>query len=234
MPTIISIDTSSDTASVALLHRGQLHSALHEGFSTHSMTVLPMLQSLLEAEGLALADCDAIAFGCGPGSFTGLRTACGIVQGMAFGLDLPVIPVTTLEAMAESCRRKTGAGHVLPLLDARMHEVYWAEYAYQDGKWQAVTEPQLSAVSEIHPKHADVTFCGNGLTAYPDGLETVVGDSPQVPDVFPDAESVAVLAEGLFKQGKTVPVEKVEPLYLRNKVALKTVERMALKEKEHA
>ncbi len=233
MPTIISLDTSSDIASVALLHQGRIHTVSHEGFSTHSMTVLPMLQSLLEAEKLVLADCDAIAFGCGPGSFTGLRTACGVVQGMAFGLDMPVIPITTLEAMAESCRRKTGSAHVLPLLDARMHEVYWAEYAYQDDNWQTVTEPQLSPVSAITPKNPTVTYCGNGLTAYPDDLGSLIANARQVPDIFPDAESIAVLAAALFKQGRTVPVEKVQPLYLRNKVALKTAERLALKEHGH-
>ena len=98
MPTIISIDTSSDIASVAVLHQGNIRADSREGFSSHSLSVLPMLQSLLEAEKLTMQDCDAVAFGCGPGSFTGLRTACGVVQGMAFGLDLPVIPILLISA----------------------------------------------------------------------------------------------------------------------------------------
>ena len=228
MPNIISIETSSDIASVALLHGGKVHTDSRDGFSTHSMTVLPMLQSLLTAEGLTLKDCDAIAFGCGPGSFTGLRTACGIVQGIAFSSGLPVIPVTTLEAMAESCRCQTGATEVLPVLDARMHEVYWGQYHYENGTWQAVTEPQLSAVSDIHPK-GDVTFCGNALTAYAEDFAPVVTGFKQEPGIFPEAASIAILAETRFKAGNTVPVEAVQPLYLRNKVALKTAERMALR-----
>lgn len=234
MPTIISIDTSSDIASVAVLHNGNLRADSREGFSSHSLSVLPMLQSLLEAEKLTVQDCDALAFGCGPGSFTGLRTACGIVQGMAFGLDLPVIPVTTLEAMAESCRQKTGSQHVVPLLDARMHEIYWAEYAYENGTWRAIIEPQLSPIADIHLKEEGGVFCGNGLKAYPDELKDIVSGSSQFPGIFPDAASIATLAASRFRQGKTVPVEQVQLLYLRNKVALKTAERMALKEKAHA
>lgn len=234
MPTIISIDTSSDIASVAVLHNGNIRTASHEGFSTHSMSVLPMLASLLEVEKLTLQDCDAIAFGCGPGSFTGLRTACGVVQGIAFGLRLPVIPITTLEAMAESCRQKAGSTHILPLLDARMHEIYWAEYVYENDGWQTVVEPQLSAISDIHPKKDGSIFCGNGLTAYPEDLKNIVAGSKQMPDIFPDAASIASLAAVRFSQGDIIPVEQVQPLYLRNKVALKTVERLALKEQNHA
>ena len=234
MPTIISIDTSSDTASVAVLHHGNVRTVSHDGFSTHSLSVLPMLESLLDAEKLTVQDCDAIAFGCGPGSFTGLRTACGIVQGMAFGLGLPVIPITTLEAMAESCRQKTGSLHVVPLLDARMHEIYWAEYVYENNRWQTVIEPQLSPIPDIRPKKEGGVFCGNGLTAYPEELKGLLSESKQVPGIFPDAASIATLAAIRFSEGKTVPVEQVQLLYLRNKVALKTAERMALKEKEHA
>ncbi len=231
MPTIISIDTSSDIASVAVLHKDNIRTLSREGFSAHSLAVLPMLESLLKTEKLTMQDCDAIAFGSGPGSFTGLRTACGIVQGMAFGLGLPVIPVTTLEAMAETCRQKTGSLHVLPLLDARMHEIYWAEYVYRNGEWQIVTEPKLSSIPKIQPKGSDVVFCGNGLVVYPDELKTIIAGHEQFPAIFPDAGSIAILASVRFKQGKTVPFENAQPLYLRNKVALKTTERMALKEK---
>lgn len=102
--TIIAIDTSSDVASVALLRGEKLRSLSSEGFSTHSLSSLPMLQQLLKEEEIEIKDVDAIAFGCGPGSFTGLRTACGIAQGLSFGASIPVVAVVTLEAMAESCR----------------------------------------------------------------------------------------------------------------------------------
>lgn len=230
MPTIIAIDTSSDIASVALMRGESVYSAASEGFSTHSLTALPMLQELLEKEGLAISDCDAIAFGCGPGSFTGLRTACGIVQGLSFGAAIPVVPVVTLEAMAETCRFQTGTSDVLALLDARMHEVYWAEYRYENGGWKTVTEPCLTAASEVAPAGKPV-FCGNGLTAYAGELEAVTGKSSQYPGIYPHAEAVARLAKTRFIRGETVDVSQIQPLYLRNKVALKTAERLALKEK---
>ncbi len=232
MPTILAIDTSSDIASVALFHQGTIHTISQDGFSTHSMSILPMTQSLLTQNELAITDCDALAFGCGPGSFTGVRTTCGVVQGIAFGLEIPVIPIVTLEAMAESCRQKIQANHVISLLDARMHEVYWAEYAYQNGEWQTITAPQLSAASKVYTKN-EVVFCGNGLTAYCDELKSIIGHSQKIPDIFPEASAMVRLAVKLFQTGKTISVDQIQPLYLRNHVALKTVERMALKEKHH-
>jgi tRNA threonylcarbamoyladenosine biosynthesis protein TsaB len=123
MPTILAVETSTELASVALLVQDRLLVRDTASVQTHSQSLLPMVQSLLAEAGIRLADCDAIAFGAGPGSFTGVRTACGVVQGLAFGAGLPVAPVGTLDAMAEACREKTGAGDVLCLLDARMGEV---------------------------------------------------------------------------------------------------------------
>lgn len=232
MPTIISIDTSSDTASVALLQNGTVKTLSHDGFSTHSMTVIPMLQQLLADTSLNISDCDAIAFGCGPGSFTGLRTACGIVQGISFGIDIPVIPVITLEAMAESCRRINGKNSIISVLDARMHEVYWAEYAYENGEWKTITAPQLSAASEITARD-NVAYCGNGLSAYAEDLQGIVKNCEQFPEIYPYAESIAFLGEKKYLKGEYITPEMIQPLYLRNKVALKTAERLALKENKH-
>lgn len=230
MSTIIAIDTSSDIASVALMRGETVRSASSEGFSTHSLTALPMLQELLKKEGLAISDCDAVAFGCGPGSFTGIRTACGIVQGLSFGMAMPVVPVVTLEAMAETCRFQTGANDVLALLDARMHEVYWAQYRHENGKWTTVTGPRLTAASGVAPEGNPV-FCGNGLAAYAGELEAVAGKTRQYPAIYPHAEAVARLAKARFARGETISASQIQPLYLRNKVALKTAERLALKEK---
>lgn len=230
MLTIIALDTSSDVASVALLRGEKLHSLSSEGFSTHSLSTLPMLQQLLKEEGIEIKDVDAIAFGCGPGSFTGLRTACGITQGLSFGASIPVIPVVTLEAMAESCRQKYGTEKVLALLDARMHEVYWGEYQYENGRWKTLVEPSLSAAAEVVAQGKPV-FCGNGLAAYADELKAVIKDSPQYPDIIPHAEAIAALGMERLLRGETIRSAEIEPLYLRNKVALKTAERLALKEK---
>ena len=144
MPTILAIETSSELASAALLVGDRVIARESPGVHTHSQAILPLVQSLLAEADIRLAQCNAIAFGCGPGSFTGVRTACGIVQGLAFGLNLPAIPVVTLLAMAQACRAASGAVDVLAVLDARMGEVYWAQYRYADG-WQTVIEPTLSA-----------------------------------------------------------------------------------------
>lgn len=125
MTTILAIETSTELASAALLYQGKLLSRQSAGAQTHSDAILPMIQQLLAEAGLALAQCDALAFGVGPGSFTGVRTACGVVQGLAFGVDRPVVPVVTLEAAAQACRvHDAQAAEVLAILDARMGEVY--------------------------------------------------------------------------------------------------------------
>ncbi|HYC43211.1 MAG TPA: tRNA (adenosine(37)-N6)-threonylcarbamoyltransferase complex dimerization subunit type 1 TsaB [Noviherbaspirillum sp.] len=222
MPNILAIETSSELASVALLHHGQLISREASGVQTHSQTVLPMVQALLAQAGMSLSDCDAIAFGAGPGSFTGVRTACGVGQGLAFGADLPVVPVVTLLSMAAACREACNATEVLVMLDARMDEVYWAQYRYQDG-WQVVTAPVLSAPTEVKVT-GTATVCGNGLTAYPTAFE---GWKETLPGIVPHAAQIARLAESEFIAGRTVKAHEAQPIYLRNKVALTTAERMA-------
>ncbi len=195
------------------------------GVHTHSQTILPMVQSLLVEAGISLSQCDAIAFGCGPGSFTGVRTACGIVQGLAFGLNLPVVPVGTLQAMAHACHAASGATDVLAVLDARMGEVYWAQYRYADG-WQTVLEPNLSTPSAVAPQ-GEALACGNGFQAYAAAFEQSGLAVHAWSGITPHAVSVAQLARTAFSRGLTVSARDAQPLYLRNKVALTTAERKA-------
>lgn len=223
MPTILAIETSSELASVALLRDGQMLTREASGVQTHSQTILPMLQTLLTEAGIGLAQCDAIAFGAGPGSFTGVRTACGVVQGLAFGADLPVVSVSTLEAMAQACRDRSGATDVLTLLDARMGEVYWAQYRYLDG-WQVVVQPTLSLPSAVLPQ-GQIVACGNGLSAYAIDFESCNFTKNPVPNIMPHAEQVAQLGHVAFKRGNAVAAQDAQPFYLRNKVALTTNER---------
>lgn len=186
-----------------------------------------MVRELLSEAGIALSQCDAIAFGSGPGSFTGVRTACGVVQGLAFGAGLPVVPVVTLEAMAEACREASGALDVLPVLDARMGEVYWARYRHAEGKgWLTVAEPALSRASEVDADSA-ATACGNGLTAYADAFAGRACMHNSLPLVMPHARQVARLGQLAFAQGHAVAAQDAQPLYLRNKVAMTVAERMA-------
>lgn len=225
MRTILAIETSSEIASVALLHNARITAHETEGVQTHSQTVLPMVQTLLMQAGITLAQCDAIAFGAGPGSFTGVRTACGVAQGLAFGAGLPVVPVVTLQAMAQACRDINGASDVLVVLDARMEEVYWAQYRYEDG-WREVTAPSLSTPAAVAPA-GSVIACGNGLIAYSSAFAGAPFAPDAQPDMMPHASQIAQLAQIAFAAGHTVNAREAQPVYLRNKVALTTAEREA-------
>lgn len=224
MSIILAIETSSELASAALLRDGVVTSAEAAGVVTHSQSILPMVQSLLGDAGIKLADCDAIAFGSGPGSFTGVRTACGIAQGLAYGSNLPVLPTVTLLALAQACHEKTGARDVLAMLDARMGEVYWAQYKFEK-TWQIVVPPSLSAPAEVMPI-GEVLACGNGLNAYSTEFSSRPFFSAERKDWVPHATHIAHLAAIAFAQGLGVPAKSAEPLYLRNKIALTTNERL--------
>lgn len=240
MPIILAIETSSELASCALLntHDGQPAAAPaavlareSSGVRTHSQAVLPMVQELLREAGVKLADCDAIAFGAGPGSFTGVRTACGVAQGLAFGAGLPVLPLVTLEAMAEACRAATGATEVLAVLDARMGEVYWAQYRW-DGAWNIVAEPALCAPGAVAPlpvpEGAVLAACGNGLAAYPEAFAGRPFAAGADTSMLPHARELAVLGVAALAAGQAVPADEAQPIYLRNKVAYTSAERQAI------
>lgn len=228
MPIILAIETSSELASCALLHGDRLAWRESSGVRTHSQSVLPMVQELLLDAGVRLADVDAVAFGAGPGSFTGVRTACGVAQGLAFGANLPVVPLVTLEAMAQACRARTGADEVLAVLDARMGEVYWAQYRYDNG-WQVVSAPVLSAPEAVEPQPAAaLSACGNGFSAYPEAFGKRPFAAGALADVVPHARDLAQLAVPALAAGQAVPAAQAQPLYLRNKVAYTAAERQAI------
>ena len=180
------------------------------GVRTHSQSILPMIQELLAEAGVTLAQCSAIAFGAGPGSFTGVRTACGIAQGLAFGAGLPVVPVVTLDAMALACRQHGAGGDIVAVLDARMGEVYWAQY--RDGA--VVAPPALCAPQDVAPLAAPgpLTACGNGLSAYPDAFAGKAWAQGAHEAIMPLA----------------LPAAQAQPLYLRNKIAYTSAERQAI------
>lgn len=223
-PTIIAIETSSDLASVALLRENHVIWQESPGSQTHSMTVPRMLHALLEQAKISLKLCDALAFGAGPGSFTGVRTACGLAQGIAFGASLPAAPVVTLLAMAERARLAGAGNEVLAMLDARMGEVYWAQYRFDQG-WHVVNAPTLSPAAQVVPVGSPAV-CGNGLSHYGDQLSHL-NLSHSLPEIMPHASDIASLGAELFLKGNAVHARDAQPLYLRNKVALTTLERLA-------
>jgi tRNA threonylcarbamoyladenosine biosynthesis protein TsaB len=228
MPTILAIETSSELASCALLSGDTVLSRESGGVRTHSQSVLPMVQELLAEARIRLSEVDAIAFGAGPGSFTGVRTACGVAQGLAFGADLPVLPLMTLEAMAEACRATTGATEVLAVLDARMNEVYWAQYRF-DGRWQAVVEPVLSGPEAVAPQPAPgLAACGNGFAAYPEAFAGKAFAERADVSIVPHARDLACIGAAALAAGQAVPADQAQPLYLRNKVAYTSAERQVI------
>lgn len=228
MPILLAIETSSELASCALLVNDTVATRESSGVRTHSQSILPMVQELLGENHLTLADVDAIAFGAGPGSFTGVRTACGIAQGLAFGASLPVLPLITLDAMALACVERSGASDILVVLDARMGEVYWAQYRYAGGL-QTIMAPALSAPEAVAPlPAAGLVACGNGLTAYPQAF----ADSPflagALTDILPHARELVRLGAVALAAGQAVDAASAQPLYLRNKIAYTSAERAVI------
>jgi tRNA threonylcarbamoyladenosine biosynthesis protein TsaB len=250
MSTILAIETSTEIASAALLYNSptsgpQLLFESASGVQNHSHTLLPMVQRLLALANLRLDACSAIAFGLGPGSFTGVRTACGVAQGLAFGAGLPVLPVSTLLAMAEACRLQTGANEVVPILDARMGEVYWAQYRFNGsaaeqvdglGGWQTIVSPCLTTPAQVMPliaqqgqyghEQVQIQTCGNGvpICAISSTSAWLVDG---LPEIMPLATQIAQLGKVAFEAGLGLLAEAAQPLYLRNKVA-KTIAERAL------
>ena len=234
MSIILAIETSSELASCALLDGDAIRSRDAAGVRTHSQSILPMVQELLAEAGIALADCDAIAYGSGPGSFTGVRTACGVAQGLAFGANLPVVPVVTLEAMALACHQQRPArpgaqDDILAVLDARMGEVYWAQYRVDAaGTLNTVTAPVLSAPAGVLPS-GPVLACGNGLQAYAADFAGMAFAAGGQASVMPHAVQVGQLARLAFDAGHSVSAAEAQPLYLRNKIAYTSAERLEIK-----
>jgi tRNA threonylcarbamoyladenosine biosynthesis protein TsaB len=182
------------------------------------------VQELLAEAGIALQQLDCIAFGQGPGTFTGLRIGCGVAQGLAFGAGLPVAPVSTLLALAQG----SGESRVLACLDARMGEVYHAGYARAGQGWEMISAPILCAPQEAPAVEGEHwAGVGSGFSAYHEALSARYAGRLHRIDgtLFPHAADIAALAEGMFKAGLTVAPEEAAPLYIRDKVALKTSER---------
>jgi tRNA threonylcarbamoyladenosine biosynthesis protein TsaB len=223
---ILALDTSTEYCSVALWRDGDVDAREVRAGQKHSELLLPMVEALLERHGLGLKGLDGIAFGEGPGSFTGLRIGCGVTQGLAFGAGLPVVGVCTLLALAEAA----GVGRAVCCLDARMGEIYHAAYARSGAGWEAVHIPGLYAPADAPPLPAGSwTGCGSGFAVHGAalGLRYAGRLSAIMPEVFPHASDIARLAAREFEAGRAVPAERALPVYIRDKVALRTDERPA-------
>ena len=222
---ILALETSTELGSCALWRDGVVSERICPPRQPHSETLLPLVRELLAESGVRVADLDAIAFGVGPGAFTGLRVACGAAQGLAVAADVPLIPVTSLEAMAS----QSGAERVLALLDARMGEVYAACYERTVEGYALHGDIRVSPPTDVLlPTEAGWQACGNGLSAYPALLERVAAAGmPTNAAILPLASSVAHIAAGKAARGEGGDPALAAPLYVRDKVAKTVAERLS-------
>ena len=232
MPCWLAFDTSTDVLSIGVSANGRTEVRTLAGGAQASNSLIPAAMEMLMQVGVGLVQLDAIVFGRGPGSFTGLRTACSVAQGLAFGANIPVLPVDTLLAVAEEARVLAGVGAqpltVLALLDARMDEVYSAAYHWDGQHWSMqsplrVSAPEHVALSADAPR---LLLAGNAFEAYGGRLPT--GECVRA---LPTAAALLRLAPALMAAGQAVPAEQAMPLYIRDKVAHTTAEREAAKAK---
>ena len=227
---ILAIETATEACSAALFNDGEIISRYEIAPRKHTQLILPMMDSVLAEAGVAKQSVDAVAFGRGPGAFTGLRIAVGIAQGLALALDKPVIPISSLAAMAQQVLDATAhlpvtaEASFVPAIDARMGEVYWANYNNVAGQVELVGEEKISApealVESTQGKH--VNF-GSGWEAYHPNLmaHEVLEINDVIHNVFPSAHCIAKLAATVFEQGGAIDAADAEPVYLRNDVAKK-------------
>jgi tRNA threonylcarbamoyladenosine biosynthesis protein TsaB len=226
---ILALDTSTEWCSVAVGDGAVWHRRDEHAGQAHSERVLPMVHAALAEAGWTLASLDGLAFGAGPGSFTGIRIACGVAQGLAFGTELPVVPIPTLAAIAQEVFRTRGWDRVLACLDARMREVYTAAYAFGGGEWREAAPPSVVAPAEVLRVNAvpgDWYGAGNGFAAYP-ALKAQLGLSLVAADARPTAQSVGELALPRLAAGEGVAAIDALPLYVRHRVALTSAEQDA-------
>lgn len=224
---LAAIDTSEEACSVALWLDGEIRERFEVAARRHSEMVLPMIEDLLGEAGLALRDLDALAFARGPGSFTGVRIAASVIQGLAFAAALPVVPVSSLQALAQGVRRTHDAEAVLSAFDARMGEVYWGAYRVDaTGIVRAVQDERVCAPDSVSvPAGEDAGAiawhaAGSGWDAYATPLQQAIGFAPLTHEGERlHAADVATVAAALHAEGRCVEAAEALPVYLRDEVA---------------
>ncbi|MEQ1775885.1 MAG: tRNA (adenosine(37)-N6)-threonylcarbamoyltransferase complex dimerization subunit type 1 TsaB [Burkholderiales bacterium] len=220
------METSGDYCSVALWRDGAIEEREMLAGQRQSGLLIDMVHALLNECRVSLRQMDGIAYGAGPGSFTGLRVACGVVQGLAMGANKPVVGVGTLMALAQSQPRH--AIRVVCCIDARMKEVYHAAYEKNTNGWRAVHEPGVYAPNDVPSlPGANWQACGNGFAVYADLLRERYASQLAGVDAsaHPGAREVAAISAPVFATGGGMSAECAAPIYVRDKVALKTHER---------
>ncbi|MFG6432622.1 tRNA (adenosine(37)-N6)-threonylcarbamoyltransferase complex dimerization subunit type 1 TsaB [Roseateles sp. LYH14W] len=223
LPVLLALDSSTDTMALALVTPGQTKVFEAAGGAQASARMLPEVKALLAGAGLDMAALDAIAFGQGPGAFTGLRTACAVTQGLALGLDKPVLAIDSLMLVAEDARTAGAGDDIWVAMDARIGEIYAAHYRWVDGAWTVVEAPALYR-PEVLAAHwgEPAAVAGTALTEYAAAL----GELPRSwPRARCRAAALGALALAAWQRGDTLDAAEALPVYVRDKVALTTAER---------
>jgi len=228
---LLALDSATESLALALAADGKLFLREEEGGAQASTRIVPLVHELLAEAGRRLADVDAIAFGRGPGAFTGLRTACAVAQGLAFGAGKPVLPIDSLLIVAEDARAQAeAAGTPQPAslwvaMDARMDEIYAAQYGWDGARWQTRCEPALYAPDALRVRWGRPdAAAGNALEVFAPALGSI---EPAWPRARSRAAALGRLAAQAWDQGLRLDAAQAQPVYVRDKVALTTAERLA-------
>ena len=219
MTTLLALDTATEACSVALLHEGRVSSHYEVIPRQHAQKLLPMIQTLLADAGVGLNALDAIAFGRGPGAFTGVRIAIGVVQGLAFALDRPVLPVSNLAALAQGALRERGALQVAAAIDARMDEVYWGCYQAHEGEMRLCGQETVIAPERVAlPPGSSADWFGAG-TGWGYAERLAVKACASDASLLPNALDLLSLAGFAWARGEAIAADQAQPVYLRDNVA---------------
>ena len=220
---LLALDTSTEFLSLALQLGDKSFSHHQHAGQAASQLVLPQIQALLDSANIKLSDLDGIAFGAGPGAFTGVRVACGVAQGLGFGANIPVVGVNTLLALAQA----SGHERVIACLDARMGEIYHAAFARENGEWTEISKTIVCKPEAAPVLEGAWVGVGSAWAVYGDILSKIYAQnlSQVLANITPTAEAILQLAQPIFAAGKAKPASEAAPIYIRNRVALTTLER---------
>ncbi|MCL1076822.1 tRNA (adenosine(37)-N6)-threonylcarbamoyltransferase complex dimerization subunit type 1 TsaB [Parashewanella spongiae] len=221
--TLLAVDTCTEACSVALTVYGKVYTEEVDAPREHSQRLLPMIDTLLTKAGITIKDVDGIVYGRGPGSFTGIRICTSMVQGLALGQNIPVYGVSTLDAMAQQAA-DAGVTQIMTAIDARMGEVYWAQYLVNNNVVNRISDENVSAPDQIDSKlnnNQEVVVCGTGFDTYPELLSVFSFVAVNNECKFPKAEAMLKLAIAAWNSNLFTTVDELKPVYVRDKVTWK-------------
>ena len=223
---LIAVETATEACSAALLIDGEVTERFEIAPRQHTQLILPMVDQLLAEAELKLTDLDGLAFGRGPGAFTGVRIATGVIQGLAFAADLPVAPISTLAAMAQGEFRTSGQRNILTAIDARMGEIYWAGYQFSDsGELDEAIPEQVTPAARAQLPESGLWFgVGSGWQSDGEALTARLADYliASEASLLPRALDIALLAAPVIEKGEGVSAAQALPVYLRDQVVHKS------------